>query len=122
MSINHDVSVVILALPKSTREKLREYIERIQKTLKIEEDLFLDGRSRMWRAGGKLRERVKPKTHKAHEVVFSVSWRGGQTIHCTASEAAFFVNKTPSGLGLCVAHGGKYVARVGDEIITVKRL
>lgn len=114
-------TTIIAKIPKAKREELRPHIQRIQDHLGLKEDLFMDGRKKMWAAEGsariKVETRPEPKTHK-------VIYRSSGTIECTTAEAVKISRrKSPGALAVTLCkNGGKFDFMDGDDIITITRL
>jgi 16S rRNA G1207 methylase RsmC len=112
---------IVAKIPKAKREELRPLIEQVQQALGSKDDLFVDGRKKMWAIGGsarlKVETRPEPKTHRA-------SWRNGGTIECTTAEAVKLSRRKSAGaLAVTIStHGGKFHFMDGDDIVTITRI
>jgi hypothetical protein len=120
--LDKDLADVVAKIQKSKRDEVREQIIRLQKIVGSTEDLFVDGRSKMWKKGGSARAKVEARPRKSVPAEYKVSWRGGGSIECSAAEAAKIAKKTTIGLGLSVSKTGSFNVSDGDELITIKRL
>jgi 16S rRNA G1207 methylase RsmC len=119
---------IVAKIPKARREELRPLIQRVQEALGSKDDLFVDGRKKMWAEGGSARTttlvrqastatKPEPKTHK-------VSWRNGGTIECTTAEAVKLSRRKSAGaLAVTLSkHKGVFHFKDEDDIATVTRI
>lgn len=121
-NLDKDLADIVAKIQKSKRAEVREQITRLQKAVGSTEDLFVDGRKKMWQEGGSARGKVDARPNKPMPMEYKVSWRGGGSIECSAADAAKIAKKSTIGLGVSVAKMGSLNIRDGDELITIKRL
>lgn len=117
---------IVAKIPKSKRLEVQSQITQIQKEFGSVEDLFEDGRSKMWRKGGSARAKVDARPDKPEPLVYEVSWREGGSGEYTAADAAKIAKRSVIGLGISVAKLGALHLTVEDggwtDIVTIKRL
>lgn len=121
-NLDKDLADLVAKIQKSKREEVRDQILRLQVAVGSTDDLFADGRAKMWQKGGSARTKIDARPAKPQPPEYKVSWRGGGSIECSVTEAAKIAKKTTIGLGVSVAKLGSLNVRDGDELITIRRL
>ena len=121
-NLDKDLADLVAKIQKSKREEVRDQILRLQTAVGSTDDLFVDGRKKMWQEGGSARGKVDSRPAKPQPMEYKVSWRGGDSIECSAIDAAKIAKRSTIGLGVSVAKLGSLNIRDGDELITIRRL
>lgn len=124
-----DLTHIAGCLGKSGREKSRPQLLRLQEFLGSTDDLFIDGRRKMWGPGGSARVRTLARQSseipKPEQKTHRVSWRNGGTVECTMSEAVEISGqKSPRTLATAISkRGGKFsfIDADGDDV-TITRV
>ena len=118
----NDLADIVAKIQKVKRLEVRDQILRLQRAVGSTDDLFIDGRVKMWQKGGSARAKVESRPDRPQPAIYKVSWRGGGSVECSAADAAKIAKRSVQGLGISVAKLGVLHIRDVDELITITRL